>query len=866
MSRVAMLSFSVMIPRRMSALEKVPLSDNEMVCEAEGGGAAAKKEEEHHQSNLRVVDTWSMSMSTFTEEEKEKERTKHLEEEDSEDVIESPSEDSPRLFPPMELSDCSDVGSLHHEDHIDLQIRILENASLSVIARKDFEHFPVHTLQCPRSLRRTEFVSFIKSKFAHLASDTGFAVVRAKKIQNVPSYKLLSLRPRCNFRTRWKNAICLRPKQNKKDQLIEDSSMRTGSEEESSNNGEEEAQPEDQNQEVNIRIRILEDPTIQFMSKEVLDRFPVQALRCPRSLKEEEFLSLLRSTFPQLAPDRPFQVLRNRPFKRLRRINLNPLTPQEICRLLQNPTFCLRLMSPLSAQDEEKQEDLQNSELHNKTPPTVEDVVHMNVCLLEDLEAPQESRVIHHLDCPGDLQESPFLDLLRSSFPQLRDQTVELLTRTGDRLLPVKTQHQTVKEIRQNVASSDDSVLYVRVQEGSGEERPAEPLLSDSPAADPSEDEPVELKICILEDQEALGFSDETLLSHPTYVLQCPRLLQEEEFLKVLRSTFPQLAPDKPFKVFKIGDDRTLQPLPIQTLTPQEVCRLGGAATICIRLQDPMNIQDKKIKSEEDEDPGGAAHRNPSDVWTGRQSSSRHEANGVSAYVCLLRSPKFTDFLVKHEKDRTESGPDLSGCFQLSCKVCGRTHPSVCGLVKHAWGHVHEGVGSCGVCGGKAASTEELKNHLLIHQRSHTCTVCGKFFIAPSGFKTLARQHSDPRMHCCGTCQRDFRTKLMLTNHMKLHLKKESLQGGYNSQIGDGKDQTQRRKSRRTTGRRRRKSQKNNPFRCSKCDRTFQSKVRLEKHITVRVCVKPYTCDVCGARFHSSVSMRKHRLTHMVVK
>lgn len=44
--------------------------------------------------------------------------------------------------------------------------------------------------------------------------------------------------------------------------------FRTGSEEESSNNGEEEAQPEDQNQEVNIRIRLLEDPTIQFMSKE----------------------------------------------------------------------------------------------------------------------------------------------------------------------------------------------------------------------------------------------------------------------------------------------------------------------------------------------------------------------------------------------------------------------------------------------------------------------------------------------------------------------------------------------------------------------------------------------------------------------
>ncbi|RVE60876.1 hypothetical protein OJAV_G00185290 [Oryzias javanicus] len=740
--------------------------------------------------------------------------------------------------------------SRHREEYTNLQIRILKDASMRVITRDDFERYPVHTLQFPHSLQSKDFVSFIKSKFADSASDTSFSVVRAKKILKVPSYKLLSLEPKCTFRTAWKNFICLRPERAEAAPSLDDEAnsspgfkpsvwserFRVDSVEEWSDSRGEEAQ----NQEVNIRIRILEDPAIQYMSKDVLDRFPVRALWCPRSLKEEEFLSLLRSTFPQLAPDRPFEVLRNWPFKKLRRINLKALTPQEICKLQQNPTFCLRLTSPLSVQDEEKEEDLQSSEVHNKTALKVEDVAHLKVCLLE---APQESRVIHQLDCPGDPQDPPFLDLLRSSFPQLGVQAVELLTRTGDQLLPVKTQNQTVKEIRQNVASSDDAVLYVRVQDGSGGERPMEQQLSAPPAADPSEDEQVELKICILEDQAALSVSEDTLLSHPTYVLQCSRLLQEEEFLKFLRSTFPQLAPDKPFKVFKLGDDKTLQPLQIQTLTPQEVHRLGGAATICIHLQDPVKLQDKeKIKSDpgdddDDEDSGVTAHRNSSDVRTGGQSSSRDEGNRNPAY--------------------------------LSCKVCERKHQSVCGLIKHAWGHVYEDVGSCGVCGENAASAEELKNHFLIHEKSHTCTVCGKFFIAPSGFKTHGRQHSDPRMHCCGTCQGDLRTKPTLTNNMKLHLKEESLQSDSRSQIDDEKDQTQSRKSSRSTGRTRRKSRKNNknhPFKCSKCDQTFRSETLLEKHVRVHVGVGPWTCDVCGARFHYGVSMRKHLLTHMTGK
>lgn len=76
----------------------------------------------------------------------------------------------------------------------------------------------------------------------------------------------------------------------------------------------------------------------------------------------------------------------------------------------------------------------------------------------------------------------------------------------------------------------------------------------------------------------------------PVQELQCPRGLQEPDFLSLLRSTFPQLAADKPFDVFTSDRSRRLHPLRVKTLTPEEICRTirsmgAGNSALYIRLK-----------------------------------------------------------------------------------------------------------------------------------------------------------------------------------------------------------------------------------------------------------------------------------------
>lgn len=81
----------------------------------------------------------------------------------------------------------------------------------------------------------------------------------------------------------------------------------------------------------------------------VLKMCPVLKLKCPRSLQEDEFLDLLKATFPQLAGDnKPFDILTSNKRRRLQRLRLKTVTPEEIqshvsCTDLGKSTLYIRL-------------------------------------------------------------------------------------------------------------------------------------------------------------------------------------------------------------------------------------------------------------------------------------------------------------------------------------------------------------------------------------------------------------------------------------------------------------------------------------------------------------------------------------------
>lgn len=55
--------------------------------------------------------------------------------------------------------------------------------------------------------------------------------------------------------------------------------------------------------------------------------------------------------------------------------------------------------------------------------------------------------------------------------------------------------------------------------------------------------------------------------------LKCPRDLKEGDFLDMIKSTFPQLAGDKPLNIFKSDHSKRLQRLMLKTLTPEDIYR-----------------------------------------------------------------------------------------------------------------------------------------------------------------------------------------------------------------------------------------------------------------------------------------------------
>lgn len=74
----------------------------------------------------------------------------------------------------------------------------------------------------------------------------------------------------------------------------------------------------------------------------------------------------------------------------------------------------------------------------------------------------------------------------------------------------------------------------------------------------------------------------------PVQELQCPRGLQEADFLHLLRATFPQLTADRPFDVFTTDRTKRLKPLTLAALTPEEIdrsLRAVGHSALYIRLQ-----------------------------------------------------------------------------------------------------------------------------------------------------------------------------------------------------------------------------------------------------------------------------------------
>lgn len=94
---------------------------------------------------------------------------------------------------------------------------------------------------------------------------------------------------------------------------------------------------------------------------------------------------------------------------------------------------------------------------------------------------------------------------------------------------------------------------------------------------------------------------------------------------------------------------------------------------------------------------------------------------------------------VKKKKKIQPNSKDSPG--PRSCVVCKIPRNSLSMLIKHSWTHMDHPARLCGVCGEHSESSEELGRHLHGHQKTHSCSICGKSFLSILGLRGHLDRH-----------------------------------------------------------------------------------------------------------------------------
>nr|XP_004574919.2 zinc finger protein 583 [Maylandia zebra] len=457
-------------------------------------------------------------------------------------------------------------------------------------------------------------------------------------------------------------------------------------------------------------------------------------------------------------------------------------------------------------------------------------------------------------------------------------------------------------------------------------------------------------RICFLEDSQD-GFK-KTLFED----LKCPRDLKEGDFLDMIKSTFPQLAGDKPLNIFKSDHSKRLQRLMLKTLTPEDIYRTTKPtglekAVLYVKLKTgeedeeeelhllptsdkPLTHSDRVLMKGDEAISSSVQQLDYTKVDVMANSSASQlqllltkdaAVNGSSddKHGVVALNPELQ--VAKRSKAKElQSSSETIQTSTIACKVCG-LQGNQDSLIQHAWSHVDESPAVCGICGERFESVETLKGHLtndpkyhnsnnqmslqteakqykcetcaksfglkeqleihckehaglqkyhcnicgkaLSHLRSmrrhklthtverpHSCEVCGKHFRCPHVLNSHKKIHTvRERPYLCHICCKSFMSNSVLSTHMKIHsnerphiclvckkafIYKGSLKAHMRMHTGE------------------------KPYSCSQCGRSFKHKCHLNDHVRSHSGIKQFVCSICGRACSRQTQLKTHMRTH----
>lgn len=218
---------------------------------------------------------------------------------------------------------------------------------------------------------------------------------------------------------------------------------------------------------------------------------------------------------------------------------------------------------------------------------------------------------------------------------------------------------------------------------------------------------------------------------------------------------------------------------------------------------------------------------------------------------------------------------------KLKCLQCGKFFAKKVSLIKHM--NLHRGTYSCEVCGKCFSTKRSLEIHVDNHEgrkvNTAMCNVCDKaFYDASSLNKHVKTVHMDYKPFPCTMCDRRFSENKTLVEHLRVHtgerpfacevcgktykraselnfhLRKHNGEVNLNCpECGKGFMRMGQLRQHMMM-----RHDKERPFRCFLCAKTFPTHPMLKDHQKIHVNQRKHVCERCGYKFHTRSKLEKH--------
>lgn len=162
------------------------------------------------------------------------------------------------------------------------------------------------------------------------------------------------------------------------------------------------------------------------------------------------------------------------------------------------------------------------------------------------------------------------------------------------------------------------------------------------------------------------------------------------------------------------------------------------------------------------------------------------------------------------------------------CDTCGQRFRTKENLKLHKTSHTGEKPYACSTCGQTFSRKRDMRRHQCIHTKElpYACELCpSKFDKKPSLEKHIQLHASGVEFHHCVECHKFFRSGKTLKKHQTWHNKEM-------------------------------------PYPCHLCPKSFTRKSRLDDHMLTHVPSdlreKPHACPLCKKRFFWPNDLQRH--------